>query len=78
MDSDIIAMQEVDAFTEFWNGQFLQHHYQPYYQVRLGSKREGCLTAFKKDKFDVLKEEVISYNSISGFREAHSRIASFD
>ena len=59
--SDIVCLQEcgLDVYQKFYQHIFQHHRMDSKYTNKSGQVREGCLTAFSQDRF-----ELVSYDSI--------------
>ena len=63
---DLICMQEVDMFMEFWQRWFSQEGFECVYQMRPG-KNEGVLVAWKRSRFyQHALEYVLHMNELQG------------
>ena len=68
LDSDVLALQEVDQYEEFWQPWLVERGYDGVYKCRTQltkSKRDGCGLFFKRDKFELLARRDIEYNDIA-------------
>lgn len=76
MQSDIVCLQECgqDVYQKFYQ-HILQHHrMDSRYVNKSGQVREGCLTAFSTERFELLSHESTKL-SWSTFVEAHPALA---
>lgn len=66
MQADILCLQDVDLFKEFWCPQLMLRGYDTVYKHRTQQKDytyEGVLIAFKRDRFQVFKTVEVEFNN---------------
>eukprot|EP01121_Diplochlamys_sp_Union-15-3_P022684 TRINITY_DN9733_c0_g2_i4.p1 TRINITY_DN9733_c0_g2~~TRINITY_DN9733_c0_g2_i4.p1 ORF type:complete len:179 (+),score=25.20 TRINITY_DN9733_c0_g2_i4:32-538(+) len=60
-DPDIICLQEVDNYKEFWYPKLNELGYSGNMILKVG-KSDGCATFYKRDLYYVYQEEEINFN----------------
>jgi mRNA deadenylase 3'-5' endonuclease subunit Ccr4 len=65
-DADVLCLQEVDLYQEFWKPHLEERGYRVLYTKRTGFKTDGELVAFRHSRFYVSDQRVIAYNDLIG------------
>lgn len=64
-DADVICLQDVDHFTDWWRPQFMQLGYDSFFKQRTqmkGFHYEGVLVAFRSSLFQLFKTVTVDFN----------------
>jgi mRNA deadenylase 3'-5' endonuclease subunit Ccr4 len=64
VNADILCLQEVDAFAEFWVPKLRQLGYEGLYKKRTGDKPDGVATFYRTSRFAFIQSETIEYSTI--------------
>lgn len=64
-EADIIALQEVDHFSDFLQPQLRQYGYEGVFYKRPGSKRDGCAIFYRTSMFTAQDEFHLDYNELA-------------
>ncbi|XP_057851265.2 carbon catabolite repressor protein 4 homolog 4 isoform X2 [Cryptomeria japonica] len=64
LEADFLCLQELDEFETFYKGNMDKHGYSSVYIQRSGRKRDGCGIFYKRERAELLLEEVIQYNDL--------------
>lgn len=62
---DIYCLQEVDHFVDFYQDMFERQNYEAIYLQRPGGKQDGCVIAFRREKFRLLAREDIDLDRLA-------------
>eukprot|EP01083_Nonionella_stella_P281967 959675_1 len=66
---DILCLQEVDGYSEFWRDNLSQSGYDSVFVPKDRSKEEsrthGCAIFWKNDKFEKVKQETLNFEDIA-------------
>lgn len=71
LDPDILIFQEVDNLKKFYDG-ILKNLGYVYVNQQRKNKADSCLVAFRKDKFDLIKSDVIDFDDVSQYNFEYS------
>ncbi|GMH65483.1 hypothetical protein TL16_g04211 [Triparma laevis f. inornata] len=64
-DADVICLQDVDDFTDWWRPQMSQAGYDAIYKKRtthLRPRQEGVVIAYKRDTFQMFRSHLLELN----------------
>jgi mRNA deadenylase 3'-5' endonuclease subunit Ccr4 len=64
-DADVVCLQEIDSYEEFWQPQMSDAGYDSIYKKRSGSKRDGVAVFFKRKLYQIFNSKVIYLNDIA-------------
>lgn len=64
LEADFLCLQELDEFETFYKQNMDKHGYSSAYIQRSGRKRDGCGIFYKRERVELLSEEVIEYNDL--------------
>lgn len=53
LDPDVLCLQEVDHYRDFWAESLVDLGYASHYTQRAGGKTDGCLMGWKKTRFEL-------------------------
>uniref|UniRef100_A0A6B2LAM5 Endonuclease/exonuclease/phosphatase domain-containing protein n=1 Tax=Arcella intermedia TaxID=1963864 RepID=A0A6B2LAM5_9EUKA len=65
MNADIICLQEVDHYRDFFFPSLSKLGYEGYYQQRAGDKKDGCCVMFRRDRLVLVHEVGVDFNEIA-------------
>jgi uncharacterized protein with PIN domain/exonuclease III len=72
LSTDVICLQEVDHYEDFYHSLFERLGFTSIYLQRPGGKKDGCLIAFRKDRFSLLDQEEVDLDRLS-YLDSHER-----
>nr|GEW73277.1 carbon catabolite repressor protein 4 homolog 4 isoform X1 [Tanacetum cinerariifolium] len=67
LDADILCLQELDEYDNFYKEKVAQNDYSSIYIKRSGKKLDGCGIFYKHKKIGLVIEEKIDYNDLAEF-----------
>lgn len=65
LDADILCLQELDEYDNFYKDKVGQNDYSSVYIKRGGKKLDGCGIFYKHNKLELVIEEKIDYNDLA-------------
>ena len=68
LDSDVLAVQEMDQYDDFWAPWLTARGYAGSWKCRTqltANKKDGCGLFFKSDRFELLAQRHIEFNDIA-------------
>eukprot|EP00238_Polyblepharides_amylifera_P002246 CAMPEP_0196590506 /NCGR_PEP_ID=MMETSP1081-20130531/66825_1 /TAXON_ID=36882 /ORGANISM="Pyramimonas amylifera, Strain CCMP720" /LENGTH=346 /DNA_ID=CAMNT_0041913635 /DNA_START=106 /DNA_END=1146 /DNA_ORIENTATION=+ len=68
LEADVLLLQEVDAFEDFWEKELKERGYAGVYKQRTqitGAKKDGSAIFYKTKKFELLEVRSIEFNSLA-------------
>ncbi|XP_076922834.1 carbon catabolite repressor protein 4 homolog 4-like [Bidens hawaiensis] len=65
LDADILCLQELDEYDNFYKEKIEQNDYSSIYIKRSGKKLDGCGIFYKHNKLELVIEEKIDYNDLA-------------
>ncbi len=65
--ADVLCLQEVDHFEDWWRPQLSRAGYDGVYQKRARFHRDGVATFFLRDKFQLFSTEIVDFNQAGEF-----------
>ncbi|PWA53222.1 DNAse I-like superfamily protein [Artemisia annua] len=65
LDADILCLQELDNYDNFYKEKVGQYDYSSIYVKRGGTKKDGCGIFYKHNKLELVIEEKIDYNDLA-------------
>ncbi|XP_024992001.1 carbon catabolite repressor protein 4 homolog 4 isoform X1 [Cynara cardunculus var. scolymus] len=65
LDADILCLQELDEYDNFYKEKVEKHGYSSIYIKRSGRKSDGCGIFYKHKKLELIVEERIDYNDLA-------------
>ncbi|XP_076909173.1 carbon catabolite repressor protein 4 homolog 4-like [Bidens hawaiensis] len=65
LDADILCLQELDEYDNFYKEKIEQNDYSSIYIKRSGKKLDGCGIFYKHNKLELIIEEKIDYNDLA-------------
>ncbi|GKF20267.1 DNAse I-like superfamily protein [Tanacetum coccineum] len=66
LDADILCLQELDNYDNFYREKVGQYDYSSIYVKRGGTKKDGCGIFYKHSKLELVIEEKVDYNDLAG------------
>jgi CCR4-NOT transcription complex subunit 6 len=78
LDSDVLAVQEMDQYDDFWAPWLAARGYAGSWKCRTqltANKKDGCGLFFKSDRFELLAQRHIEFNDIAFGRPAGTAAA---
>ncbi|KAL6068414.1 Nocturnin [Balamuthia mandrillaris] len=81
LNPDIICLQEVDHFRDFFWPMLLRKGYDGAFLPRTGGKRDGCATFWKKSKWQLVRKvelflnDVAKYEGVASIRSRTDNVA---
>ena len=73
--ADILCLQEIDHFSDFYAPLLTSLEYSFHYVKRTGSRQDGCLIAYKPAAFDLLGYEEVHFDDIAGYMPSEAQRA---
>ncbi|KAI3517096.1 hypothetical protein L1887_16303 [Cichorium endivia] len=65
LDADILCLQELDEYDNFYKEKIEKDYYSSIYIKRSGRKSDGCGIFYKHNKLELVIEETIDYNDLA-------------
>jgi len=65
LNADILCLQEVDEYNEYWKYHLMKWGYESIWAKRSGKRLDGCVIAYKKQKFQLGWEYKVEYDELA-------------
>jgi CCR4-NOT transcription complex subunit 6 len=72
LDADVLLLQEAEDFLGFWQPRLEDLGYTALYKQRTGTKKDGCVLAFRSSRFALLSETPVEHNDLAAAYPAPS------